>query len=96
MMRASIVPEDVGRTIVISDAPSEGWHVSFIPADRPQAKDMWFARRDCALAFADGMAAAVPTWRVIDESTSRSAEVERAKADALAQFDLFMTDSRSP
>jgi hypothetical protein len=94
-----VTKERIVRTVVIVDAPGEGWQVSVLPTDEPLVQDRWFARRDCARAFARGMNASA-TWTVVDGSTSRSKRSERAKveaeANAVAQLDLFMIDGSGP
>lgn len=76
-------------TVVISDASSEGWQVLINERQGDGPRERWFRRRDCARAFAQGVRAGQEAWSVIDKSTSRSAEAERAKSDALFQLDLF-------
>lgn len=87
----------IERTIVISDAPGEGWRVWVVPTDEPLKQELWFARRDCARSFARGMNASA-AWTMLDRSTSRSKAVERAKAMAndSGQLDLFEMDDGGP
>jgi len=73
--------------IWIYDAPGEGWNVEVPGSDKPEVQEQWFQARCDAQMFAAGLAAG-RGWTVVDDSTMRADEEEKAEraTQAVAEF----------